>query len=151
MEFSSEVQRLTEELDREVKTEEIFDKLLATYSVDSGPYRLVDYDLLSGREQDQRCVARVEVSENTVTVDAEGSGPIEAFVNALVTTLNEPLTVVDYHEHSLGEGADAKAICILAIENDDGSRCYGIGVSRNTITASLHAIISAMNRRWAKA
>ena len=152
IEFSGEVQRLTEELNREVKAEEIYAKLLATYSVDSGPYRLVDYDLLSGREQDQRCVARVEVSENLVTIDAEGSGPIEAFVNALVETLNEPLTVIDYHEHSMDAGADAQAICILAIDNGDaGDRCYGIGVSRNTITASLHAIISAMNRRWSKA
>jgi len=150
VEFSGEVQNLTEELGREVKTDEIFDKLIATYTDETGPYRLVDYDLLSGREQDQRCVARVEVSENVVTVDAEGTGPIEAFVNALVETLNEPLTVVDYHEHSLGEGADAKAICILAIEEENGGRCYGIGVSRNTITASLHAIISAMNRRWSK-
>ena len=151
VEFSGEVQKLTEELGREVKTDEIFDKLIATYADETGPYRLVDYDLLSGRQQDQRCVARVEVSENVVTVDAEGSGPIEAFVNALVETLNEPLSVVDYHEHSLGQGSDAKAICILAIEEDSGTRCYGIGISRNTITASLHAIISAMNRRWAKA
>ncbi len=151
VEFSGEVQKLTEALGREVKTDEIFDKLIATYADETGPYRLVDYDLLSGRQQDQRCVARVEVSENVVTVDAEGSGPIEAFVNALVETLNEPLSVVDYHEHSLGEGSDAKAICILAIEEEGGGRCYGIGISRNTITASLHAIISAMNRRWAKA
>ena len=148
VEFSGIVQQMTESLDREVKTDEIFEKLIATYAVESGPYRLVDYDLLSGREQDQRCVARVEVSDNQVTVDGEGSGPIEAFVNALVTTLNEPLTVVDYHEHSMGEGADAQAICMLAIADQQDARCYGIGISRNTITASLNAIISAMNRRW---
>jgi len=151
VEFSAEVQKLTEELNREVKIDEIFDRLIATYSDQSGPYRLVDYDLLSGRDSDQRCVARIEASENLVTVDAEGSGPIEAFVNALVETLNEPVVVVDFHEHALGEGSDAQAISILAIEDgSDGGRCYGIGVSRNTITASLHAIISAMNRRWSK-
>ena len=149
VEFSSEVQQMSETLDREIKTDEIFAKLIATYSETNGPYKLVDYDLLSGKNQDQRCVAKVEVSENLVTVDGEGSGPIEAFVNALVETLNEPLTVADYHEHALGTGSDAKAICILAINNEDGSRCFGIGVSRNTITASLNAIISAMNRRWA--
>lgn len=152
VEFSTEVQKLTEELDREVKPSEIFDRLIETYTNQDGPYKLIDYDLLTGRERDQRCVARIEVSESTVTVDAEGSGPIEAFVNALVETLNEPLTVVAYHEHSLGEGSDAQAISILAIDDEsDGRRCYGIGVSRNTITASLYAIISAMNRRWAKA
>ncbi len=151
VEFSGAVQELTEQLDREVKMDEILDHLIATYTEESGPYRLVDYDLLSSKSEDQRCVARVEVSENLVTVDGEGSGPIEAFVNALVQTLNEPLVVVDYHEHALGEGSDAKAICLLAIEEGtDGGRVYGIGVSRNTITASLHAIISAMNRRWSR-
>ena len=149
VEFSTLVQEMTESLDREVKTDEIFDKLIATYSSEDGPYKLVDYDLLTGKGEGQRCVARVEVSDNVVTVDGEGSGPIEAFVNALVATLNEPISVVDYHEHSLGSGSDANAICILAVGDGEAGRCYGIGVSRNTITASLNAIISALNRRWA--
>ena len=151
VEFSGEVQAMTEEFGREIQPEEILERFIATYSSEAGPYKLVDYDLLSGRDQDQRCVARVEASENVVTVDGEGSGPIEAFVNALVETLNEPLSVVDYHEHSLGTGSDAQAICILAIEDDQQGKCFGVGVSRNTITASLNAIISAMNRRWAQA
>ena len=151
VEFSTEIQQLTERLGREIKTSEIYDQLLTTYANEEGPYKLVDYDLLTGKTDEQRCIAKVEVSENVVTVDGEGGGPIEAFVNALVATLNEPLAVVDYHEHALGEGSDAQAICILAIDDGErGDRCYGIGVSRNTIRASLNAIISAMNRRWAK-
>jgi 2-isopropylmalate synthase len=147
VEFSGLVQQLTEQLDREIKSDEILESLLKEYVVESGPYRLQDYDLLSGREDDQRCVARVVVSEQVVTIDGEGSGPIEAFVNGLVETLNEPLNIVDYHEHALDTGKDAQAICLLAID-DEGGRCYGAGLSRNTITASLMAIISAMNRRW---
>lgn len=151
VEFSGHVQRLTEQLDREVKPDEIYQALLDTYGVDSGPYRLVDYDLLAGREEDQRCVARVDASANIVTIDGEGSGPIEAFVNALAATLNEPLTVLGYQETALGTGTDAQAICILSIDDPDSdSRCYGLGISRNTITASLNAVVSALNRRWAK-
>ncbi len=149
VEFSAVIQRLTEELGREVKTDEILQALLDEYIVEQGPYRLIDFDLLSGRESDQRCVARVEVSEQQMTIDGEGSGPIEAFVNGLVETLNEPLNIVDYHEHALTSGSDAQAICLLAIEdNESGGRCYGAGMSRNTIAASLVAVISAMNRRW---
>jgi len=44
-------------------------------------------------------------------------------------------------------GKDAAAICLLAIDNGS-DRCYGVGLSQNTITASLQAIISAVNRRW---
>ena len=147
MEFSSLVQRLTERLDREIKVEEILQALLDEYVCDEGPYRLLDYDLLMGRSDDQRCVAHVEVAQSKVTIDGEGSGPIEAFVNGMVETLNEPLNIVDYHEHAMSTGKDAQAISIVAIDDGDG-RCIGVGVSRNTITASLNAIVSALNRRW---
>jgi 2-isopropylmalate synthase len=148
VEFSKVVQRLTETLNREVRNTEILDALLETYVADGGPYRLLDFDLLAGRDADQRCVARVEVAEQRVTIDGEGSGPIEAFVNGLTTTLNEPLNIIDYHEHAMGSGKDAKAICLVTIDEGESGRCYGIGLSRNTITASFNAIISALNRRW---
>ena len=149
VEFATMVQQLTEQLDREVKTEEIYDSLISNYIVESGPYKLVDYDLLSAKDKGQRCVARVEISNNLVTIDGEGSGPIEAFVNAMADTLNEPIVVLDYREHALGTGTNAQAICVLAIEdNVNKKRFYGLGLSRNTITASLTAIISALNRRW---
>ena len=149
VEFATMVQQLTEQLDREIKTEEIYESLISNFIIESGPYKLVDYDLLSGKDEGQRCVARVEISNNLVTIDGEGSGPIEAFVNAMADTLNEPIVVLDYREHSLGTGTDAQAICVLAIEdNVNKKRFYGIGLSRNTITASLTAIVSALNRRW---
>ncbi len=147
-EFSGVVQNLTETLDREIKAEEIFQALLDEYAVESGPYRLVNFDILTGRQADQRCIARIEASEQQVTIDGEGTGPIEAFVNGLEETLNEPVNIVEYHEHALATGSDAKAICLLAIENAGGGRCYGVGVSRNTIAASLQGVIAAINRRW---
>ncbi len=152
VEFSHAVQILTESLNREVTPEEIRGLLIEEYVVDSGPYRLIDYDLQHGDGESQRCKAKIEVSENTVSISGDGSGPIEAFVNGMVETLNEPLNIVDYHEHALTSGGDsvgkdAAAICLLAIDNGS-DRCYGVGLSQNTITASLQAIISAVNRRW---
>jgi 2-isopropylmalate synthase len=149
VEFSKAVQALTERLDREVKPDEILQALIEMYAVETGPYRLVDYDLLHGRAGAQRCTARVEASEQVVTISGEGSGPIEAFVNGIVEVLNEPLNIIDYHEHAMSTGKDARAICLLAIDDGAEGRIYGIGVSANTITASLTAIVSAMNRRWA--
>ena len=147
VEFSAVVQAMTERLDREIRSEEIFDALIDEYVVDDGPYRLVDYDLPHGAANAQRCVAHLEVSDQRVDIAGEGSGPIEAFVNGMVETLNEPLNIIDYREHSLSTGKDATAICLLTIDDGD-ARCHGIGVSRNTITASLSAIVSAVNRRW---
>ena len=148
-EFSKHVQALTERLDREVKPDEILATLIEVYAGEQGPYRLVDYDLQHGAGGAQRCVARVEAAEQVMTIAGEGSGPIEAFVNGIVEVLNEPLNIIDYHEHAMSTGKDARAICLLAIDNGAEGRIYGIGVSANTITASLTAIVSAMNRRWA--
>ena len=147
-EFSGVVQKMTETLDREVKVQEIHQALLDEYAVESGPYRLIDFDVLTGHKAEQRCVARIEASEQTLTIDGEGGGPIEAFTNGLQETLNEPVNIADYHEHALTTGSDAQAICLLAIEDADGGRCYGVGVSQNTIRASFKGVVAAMNRRW---
>lgn len=147
VEFSAVVQALTEGLRREVSPGEIWQAFCDEYVVESGPYRLLDYDLSHGEGDLQRCEARVEVSAQSVDVSGEGTGPIDAFLNAMVKTLNEPLNIVDYHEHALGSGKDAQAITLIAIDDERGP-CYGAAVSRNTITASLMAVIAALNRRW---
>ena len=138
---------MTEQLDREVKPSEILEALLAEYVDETGLYQLVDYDLSSGISADQRCIARVKVADNLVVIDGEGTGPIDAFINGMVETLNEPLNVCDYHENAMTSGKDAQAMCVVSI-GDEREACIGIGLSRNTITASLKAIVSALNRRW---
>ena len=90
------------------------------------------------------------VAENRITVSGEGSGPIDAFVDGMVKTLNEPLNVVDYQEYALKEGKEAQAICILSISDEDDSKFYGVGISQNTITAAFNSIVAAINRRWSQ-
>ena len=81
-------------------------------------------------------------------VHGEGSGPIDAFIEGLVKTLNEPLTVVEYQEYALNEGSEAQAISILAITDDQENKYYGVGISQNTTTAAFKSIIAAINRKW---
>lgn len=150
-EFAKQVQVLTEDLDREVRRDEILQALFDTFEAQDGPYALLDYELNNAANESLICSGAIQVSENEVAIRGHGSGPIEAFVNAMVTTLNEPLNVAAYHEHALREGesvgSDAQAIGIVSIEFEEGS-CFGVGRSKNTVTASLLAIISAINRRW---
>ena len=152
-ELAKQVQELTEELDREVSRGEILQVLFNTFEAQEGPYRLVNYDLENVSEESLVCKAHVQVSDQEVHIEGQGSGPIEAFVNAMVTTLNEPINVAAYHEHALAEsdvvGKDAQAVGMVSIEFGEGS-CFGVGRSKNTVTASLLAIISAINRRWLK-
>ena len=96
----------------------------------------------------QSCLANIQIAENEVQVSGAGSGPIEAFVNAMVETLNEPMNVIDYQEYALKEGSEAQAICILDINDDEGNKYYGVGISQNTKTAAFKSIIAAINRKW---
>ena len=150
-ELSKHVQQLTEKLDREISSEEILQALFDAFEQLDGPYVLNNYELINADHELVECKGEVAVSDNVVSIEGIGSGPIEAFVNAMETTLNEPINIAAYHEHALVEGQavgkDALAIGIVAIEFSEGSH-FGIGRSKNTVTASFLAIISAINRRW---
>ena len=148
LEFSPLIQRLSEIDGGELSAKEIWDAFVKQYIEADGPYRLLDYQIEMQANGREACRGRIKVADNTMNVNGEGSGPIDAFVDGLVLALNEPFNVVDYQEYALGEGKEAKAICILAITDDKGNRYYGVGISQNTITAAFQSIIAAINRKW---
>ncbi len=148
LEFSPIVQGMSEKGGGELKPNVIWDAFVASYIDVEGPYQLIDYQLEMKSGERENCQARIKVADNTVALQGQGSGPIDAFVDGLVLALNEPLNVVDYQEYALGEGKDAQAICILAINDDKGEVFYGVGISQNTTTAAFKSIIAAINRKW---
>ncbi|MBO6658711.1 MAG: 2-isopropylmalate synthase [Pseudomonadales bacterium] len=148
LEFSPIVQKLTEADGGELKPDMIWKAFVNEYIEVEGPYQLIDYQVHSESDGGETCQAKVQVGDNEVEVYGAGSGPIDAFINAMVETLNEPLNVVEYQEYALNEGAEAQAICILAITDEQGNRYYGVGISQNTTTAAFKSIIASINRKW---
>lgn len=148
IEFSPIVQRLSEEDGGELKPEKIWSAFVSEFIDVEGPYQLVDYQVRSIENGRQSCDANIKVAENEIETHGEGSGPIDAFIEGLVQTLNEPLNVVDYQEYSLTEGSEAQAICILALTDEQQNKHYGVGISQNTTTAAFQSIIAATNRKW---
>ena len=114
----------------------------------TGPYHLIDYEVRSVSGEREHCQARVQVGDNELKIEGEGTGPIDAFVNALTLTLNESINVVDYQEYALNEGSQAKAISIIKIADSKANKCFGVGISPNTTTAAFKSIIAALNRLW---
>ena len=149
LEFSPIVQALTEQKGGELQPEEIWKAFVSEFIEADGPYKLIDHQLRSEGDG-ETCEANIMVAENEMALIGEGSGPIDAFVDGLVKTLNEPLNVVDYQEYALNEGKEAQAICILAISDEHNNKYYGVGISQNTITAAYKSILAATNRKWAK-
>ena len=148
LEFSPIVQALSEADGGELKPDNIWTAFVSEYIEVEGPYQLNDYQVQSEPDGGESCTASIQVADSEVNVSGRGSGPIEAFINAMVETLNEPLNVIDYQEYALKEGSEAQAICILALNDDDGNKYYGVGISQNTTTAAFTSIIAAINRMW---
>ena len=148
LEFSPIVQALSEADGGELKPDNIWTAFVSEYIEVEGPYQLNDYQVQSEPDGGESCTASIQVADSEVNVSGRGSGPIEAFINAMVETLNEPLNVIDYQEYALKEGSEAQAICILALSDDDGNKYYGVGISQNTTTAAFTSIIAAINRMW---
>ena len=148
MEFSPIVQKISESDGGELKPDSIWDALVNEFIEVKGDYELIDYKVTADGDNHAVCHANIRVGENEVSVEGEGSGPIDAFIAAMVETLNEPLNVVDYQEYSLNEGSEAQAICILSISDDAAKKFYGIGISQNTTVAAFKAILAAINRKW---
>ena len=148
LEFSPIVQAISEADGGELKPDVIWQAFVNEFVDVEGPYQLLDYQIQTEGNDSESCQAKIRVADNEVDVSGVGSGPIDAFINAMVATLNEPLNIADYQEYGLNEGSEAQAICILAITDEDGNKYYGVGISQNTTTAAFKSIIAAINRKW---
>ena len=148
LEFSPIVQAISEVDGGELKPDAIWEAFSSEFIEVAGAYELLDYQVQTAKDLSEICRATVKVAENEVGIEGIGSGPIDAFVNAMIETLNEPLNVADYQEYALKEGSEAQAICILSIADEGGDKYYGVGISQNTTTAAFKSIISAINRKW---
>ena len=82
--------------------------------------------------------------ESVTRKDAIGNGPIDAFLKLM---LEEGINVelFDYVEHTLSAGGDALAAAYVEL-NVNGTRLWGVGIDSDISTASLKAVVSAINR-----
>ena len=141
LDFSPIVQASTEKKGGELQPNDIWQVFTSEFIDVKGPFKLIDYEIRSEDSDVQRCDANILAGDNEINIKGKGSGPIDAFVNGLVHTLNEPLNVIDYQEYALNEGKEAQAICILALSDEKHGSYYGVGISQNTITAAYNSCL----------
>jgi len=148
IEFSQVIQSHTEVLGGEVSPEsmwEIFkDEYLPNPDAPWGRFELFQINQQStvGLETDIHFTLRD--GDERVQLAGSGNGPIAAFCQAL-DDYGAKVRVLDYHEHALSAGGDAKAASYLECEVN-GHTLWGVGVDSSIVNASLKAIISAVNR-----
>ena len=148
VEFSQHIQSITDAEGKEVPAKRIYDSFIERY-VDQprGRLKFVDHQTFSDRDNRQR--RRIEATildrGREVTITGSGTGPIDAFVDALSRHIGIDMSVLDYSEHSMQRGSNAAAISYVVMEHP-GGRLFGAGINTNIVAASLEAVVSAANR-----
>ena len=146
IEFSRAIQRVTDETGREVTGSDVHRIFESEYLQQNRPWKLVRHRIEGdpGRSEGHhfRIEAELEHDGERRSVVGEGDGAISAFVDAL----GLPIRIMDYHEHAIGTGTGVRAASYVELRLGESSTGFGVGIDRDIVTASFHAILSAVNR-----
>ncbi|MBX9409368.1 2-isopropylmalate synthase [Pseudomonas baetica] len=144
IEFSQVVQRETDRLGLEMSAKQIHSLLISEYLQANTPYALVSHRL---QEENGNSSVEVEVAsqgqgETNLHWRGKGNGALEA----LVAGLPIPVEIMDYNEHAIGAGTNAKAAAYIELRVNGERAVHGVGIDENITTASFKALFSALNR-----
>ena len=145
VDFSTAVQDLAEDSEAEVSSDEIYALFQQTYLMTADRWQLGNYQLLRQNGSDGLEVTLTGPGGD-VALSGQGNGVVDAFVQAMESVTGRHIVVVEYSEHTLGQSADAEAVCYVQL-NIDGERPCGVGRSHDIVHASLAAILSALDGR----
>ncbi|MBX3606155.1 MAG: 2-isopropylmalate synthase [Piscinibacter sp.] len=143
IEFSQVVQAVTDDTGKEVDAAQIRAIFDREYGLDDTGVAHVAVSEAGPGTVTVEARARIDGVEQAVT--GQGTGPIDAFVAGLSMRLARPIRVLDYHEHAVGAGADARAVAYLELRVGEQT-LFGVGIDRNIVTASLQAVVSGLRR-----
>ena len=149
IEFSRVVQTHTDEEGGEVSPSEMWKIFEGEYLTTSAPLALLAHHTSAAIDEKDALTVEVRYGGETRILEGSGNGPIAAFVDAL-STIGVDVRVLDYAEHAMSAGGDASAAAYLECVVDD-QVLWGVGVDPNIVTASLRAVVSAVNRAAAAA
>jgi len=146
IEFSGVVQRVTDTEGGEVGPAAMWDIFAAEYLVEHQEFAQIQMQRYVTATVDGKVEIEVDVVQHGAVkkVTGVGNGPIDAYVQAL-QPVGVKVRVLDYAEHALSSGGDAQAAAYVECEVGDET-VWGVGLDANIVTASLKAVISAVNR-----
>jgi 2-isopropylmalate synthase len=146
--FSNTVQELSDTTGRELTSADIWGAFEKRYHLKGqGRFRLIDFqESQSTKAQNERIFAgKIRIDGADVSVSGRGNGLISSLANALEDALGGALNIIDYSEHAIGHGTEARAAAYVECRVGEGPVLFGIGISQDVATASVRAILSAVN------
>ena len=149
-EFGNIVKAASDAFGDELKEEQIVDLFNREYVEFDGKYKLASHSFLEQRELDgtthTRFEGKIDVCGDMKEVAGVGNGPIDSFFQALAGIGVEGYEFVNYHEHAISRGADAKGICYIELKIPGNGHIFGVGIDSNINVAALLGILCAINR-----
>lgn len=146
IEFSQVVQTVMDAQGKELNAQDLWALFQREYAVGGASVR---YDVVGSGQGAQGDLltlqAQVQLGGRSVALRGVGNGPIDAFVEGLSAATGEAIRVLDYHEHAVAAGADARAVAYLEMRIGERT-LFGVGMDQNIVSASLQAIVSACQR-----
>jgi 2-isopropylmalate synthase len=146
IEFSQVVQAVMDASGKELTAREIHELFTREYGladITAPRHQLVEEAGADGTRV--KLSADLVVGGRPLQVQGAGNGPIDAFVEGLGAATGQAVRVLDYHEHAIGSGADAKAVAYLELRVGQKT-LFGVGMDANIVSASLKAIVSGLQR-----
>jgi 2-isopropylmalate synthase len=144
IEFSQVVQAVTDATGKELSSEQIWSLFEGEFLAQNGAYTYGGHQLAPLRDHQnvERLTLKLKCNGQGALLHGEGNGPIDAIVDALGLRFD----VLSYEEHSMGSGSDARAVAFVEITTPARATLFGVGLHENIVTASLMAVLSAVNR-----
>jgi 2-isopropylmalate synthase len=144
IEFSAVVQAVMDVQGKELSAADLWAIFEREYGIGQvGVEHVATEEVEGGR---LRLRADLKLGSRTVALSGQGNGPVDAFVAALSTATGEVVQVLDYHEHAIGSGAQARAAAYLELRIGSRPPRFGVGIDANIVSASMKAVLGAMQR-----
>ena len=147
VDFAQKVQAITDLRGGELTADELLAAFHEHYLSHIGPYALASYTHSSADHD--RIVTELVVDGEPRQVSGAGNGPIAALVDAFDQSFGIAIRIRDYHEHAMAAAADATAAAYIEADID-GDLVWGVGLHPSIVTASLRAVVNAVNRALAQ-
>jgi 2-isopropylmalate synthase len=148
IEFSHVIQSHTDDQGGEVFPDQMWkifvDEYLPSEDNKWGRFRFTSLNQSSSAGKDVELSVDLLDNQKQITLSGSGNGPISAFCNVM-QSYGVDIQVADYYEHAMSAGGDASAAAYLECTVNGGTY-WGVGIDPSTTTASLKAVISAVNR-----
>lgn len=145
-EFADVIQKIAEK-QGEVAPATIMEAFEQEYLKRKTPYEFLRARAEDHGDRDTKVELSFNYHDETKSVEAVGNGPLDAVKVALQQTTGVDVSILDYTQHALGEGSNAKAAAYICMKDEvTGNVTFGVGVSSNITRAGIRAVFSALNR-----